>query len=178
MGYLLASPLRKLFENPGKILAPHVRSGMRVLDAGCAMGFFSLPLARLVGPDGKVVCVDVQERMIATLMKRARRKGLSGILDARVCEPGRLGIEDLSGKVDLVLAFHVVHETDDPAGFLAECFAVLRPGGRMLLAEPAGHVSAAAFDRTVADATAAGFTVLDQPLFRRSRARLLEKPAA
>jgi len=49
VGYLLASPIRKLFQNPPKILSPYVENGMKVLDIGCVMGFFSLPLARMVG---------------------------------------------------------------------------------------------------------------------------------
>ena len=65
VGYLIASPLRKLGENPDTILAPLVEPGMTTVDIGCAMGFFSLPLARMVGGSGRVVCVDVQERMLA-----------------------------------------------------------------------------------------------------------------
>ena len=48
VGYLLASPVRKLvWENPDKILKPYVNEAMTVADIGCAMGFFSLPLARI-----------------------------------------------------------------------------------------------------------------------------------
>ena len=65
VGYLLLSPVRKLLTNPDRILEPYIRSGMTVLDAGTAMGFFSLPIARLVGESGHVVCVDLQERMVA-----------------------------------------------------------------------------------------------------------------
>jgi len=64
VGYLLASPVRKLFENPKKILGEYIKEGMTVLDLGCAMGFFSIPAARMVGPNGKIICVDVQEKMI------------------------------------------------------------------------------------------------------------------
>lgn len=52
LGYLLASPLRRLLQNPDGILKPHVKEGMCVLDIGCGRGFFSLPLAKLAGdPD-------------------------------------------------------------------------------------------------------------------------------
>lgn len=53
MGYLLVSPLRKLFMGPEKILGPFVRPGMKVLDIGCAMGFFSIPAAKMLGPRGE-----------------------------------------------------------------------------------------------------------------------------
>jgi len=49
IGYLLASPVRKLSQNPRKILGPYVNEGMTVADIGCAMGFFSLPLAKQSG---------------------------------------------------------------------------------------------------------------------------------
>ena len=63
MGYLLASPLRKLLQNPKKILNPYIREGMKALDLGCDMGFFSLPLAEGIGPTGKIVCLDIQEKI-------------------------------------------------------------------------------------------------------------------
>ena len=53
VGYLLANPLRRIFENPDKLLAPFVCNGMTVIDYGCGMGFFTIPLARLVGPKRK-----------------------------------------------------------------------------------------------------------------------------
>jgi ubiquinone/menaquinone biosynthesis C-methylase UbiE len=46
---------------------------MNVLDVGCGMGFFSLPIARLVGETGRVVCVDLQARMIKCLLRRAKK---------------------------------------------------------------------------------------------------------
>ena len=57
VGYLLINPLRNLFENPNKILGPFVQEGMTVLEPGCGMGYFTLPLARMVGPKGRIVAV-------------------------------------------------------------------------------------------------------------------------
>lgn len=65
LGYWLVSPLRRLWEHPVRMLGPFVREGMLVLEPGCGMGFFTLDLARMVGPRGRVVAVDVQERMLA-----------------------------------------------------------------------------------------------------------------
>ena len=53
MGFMLLSPFRKFSQNPDEILSKYVLKGMKVMDVGCAMGFFSLPLARLVGEKGK-----------------------------------------------------------------------------------------------------------------------------
>ncbi|RPI92319.1 MAG: methyltransferase type 11, partial [Spirochaetales bacterium] len=51
-GYLLLGPLRKRRVDPAKLLEPYIYEGATVLDAGCAMGFFSLPMAVMVGPAG------------------------------------------------------------------------------------------------------------------------------
>ncbi|QTA78393.1 SAM-dependent methyltransferase [Desulfonema limicola] len=83
IGYLLLNPIRKLYQNPEKILSPYVSEGMTVLDMGCAMGYFSIPLARLVGTDGKVICADIQEKMLKSLEKRAAKAGLSDRIETR-----------------------------------------------------------------------------------------------
>ena len=178
LGYLLVSPLRRLLEKPEEVLAPHVESGVTAMDIGCGMGFFSLPLAELVGPSGRVICVDLQERMISSLRKRASRAGLADRIQTRVCSVSSLGTQDLEGKVDFVLTFAVVHEVPDAAGLLTQIRDVLAPGGRLLIAEPRGHVSQEALEETVAAAERAGLSVVDRPAIKRSRAVLLEKPFA
>ena len=175
VGYLLASPFRKLLQNPQKILGPYVRPGMKVLDIGCAMGFFSLPLARMVGSGGKVICVDVQAKMTASLTKRAKKSGLSDRIEARVCPGNSLGMEDLKEKIDFAIASAVVHEVPDAASFFSEVHAAMKPGGRVLVAEPRGHVSEDDFETTVSTAERAGFRVVDRPKMGRSRAVLLGK---
>src|SRR5512136_1936243 len=115
LGYVLVSPLRRLWQRPDQILAPYVGEGMVVLEPGCGMGFFTLDLARIVGPRGRVVAVDVQERMLAGLRRRAGKAGLSDRIEARLAQPETLGVADLVGLVDVALALHVVHEVPDAA---------------------------------------------------------------
>ena len=55
--------MRRLSQDPGKVLAPYVRESMTVLEPGPCMGFFTLELARLVGPSGRVAAVDIQPPM-------------------------------------------------------------------------------------------------------------------
>ena len=174
-GPLLCCPLRRLWEPPEALLGPHVRPGMTVLEPGCAMGYFSLPLARMVGPSGRVVCVDLQPRMVAGLVRRARRAGLSERIEASACRPGDLEVEQWRGRIDLVVAIHMVHEVGDRGRLLVQAHDSLRPGGRFLLVEPKGHVSRAGFDDEVAAAARAGFTAVDRPLVLRSHAVLLSK---
>ncbi len=173
LGFLLACPLRRKLHDPERILGPFVRPGQTVLDVGCAMGFFTLPLARLAGPSGRVVAVDLQERMIRTLRKKADREDLAGRIETRVCPRDSLGIADLAGRVDFALAFAVVHEVPDPAAFFAQLQAALALTGRLLVAEPSGHVREAPFEATVETARAAGLAPLERPAIRRCRSVLL-----
>jgi len=157
VGYLLASPVRRLLESPERLLAPLVRPGMTVLEVGPGMGFFTLPLAGMIGPEGRVVCVDVQPRMIEGLRRRARRAGVLGRVETMVCGPDDLGIGRWAGAIDLALAIHVLHELRDATAFLAQVFDALRPGAALLIREPKGHVTQAEFDVTIAAAERAGF---------------------
>lgn len=175
VGYLLAGPFRKLFQDPGKILSRHVTPGMCVLDIGCAMGFFSLPMAKMVGPNGRVICVDLQQKMLDVCLRRARRKGLGDRVGVRRCEPDSLCVADLTERVDFALAFAVVHEVPDRSKFFSELHAALRPGARVLVAEPQGRVSLPSFEMTVSAAKKRDFVVVDGPGIRRSYAVILEK---
>lgn len=177
VGYFLASPIRKLFQNPRTILGPYVKDGMTVLDVGCAMGFFSVPLAAMVGPTGKVICVDVQDEMIKVLKKRAGKVGLSDRIETRISQQDYLGLNDLTGQIDFALAFAVVHEVVDAAVFFQEVYDLIKRHGKVLVAEPKGHISEKNFEVSVSCAVKIGFEVIDNPHIHRSRAILLEKLA-
>jgi len=175
VGYLLLSPFRKLSQNPKKILAPYVKAGMKVLDIGCAMGFFSLPMARMVGSQGKVICVDLQEKMIKALQKRAQKVGLLGRIETKISDPDSLGFDYLKEEIDFALAFAVVHEVPDAANFFSAIYTTLKPAAKLLAAEPSGHVSEQDFVTTISIAEQNGFKVIDSPYIGRSRAVLLGK---
>lgn len=176
IGYILLNPLRRLIENPETMLGGFVHQGMTVLEPGCAMGYFTLPLARMVGPAGRVVAVDIQPKMLSALSRRARKAGLVGRIDIRQGGPGGMGLADLAGKVDRVAAIHVVHEVPEPARFFEEVTAVMKPGAKILIIEPKGHVSAARFRETAALAEAAGLAAVEDFLDIRARRALLRKP--
>jgi ubiquinone/menaquinone biosynthesis C-methylase UbiE len=175
VGYLLASPIRALFQNPQRILAPYVRPGMRVIDVGSAMGFFSLPLARMVGPKGRVICIDLQQRMLDALAHRAEQAQLAKRVELRVCSPAALPLSDLDGQIDFALLFAVVHETRRAAGIFAELHEALKPGARVLFAEPRGHVDRDAFQVSIDAAGQSGFRPVEHPRIARSHAVVLEK---
>jgi ubiquinone/menaquinone biosynthesis C-methylase UbiE len=176
LGYLLAHPLRRVWQEPMKILRPFVTEGMTVLEPGCGMGFFTIDLARLVGPNGRVVAVDIQPRMLAGLGRRANRAGVTNRIDARLARPEGLDVEDLDGRVGFCLAYALVHELADPARFFLEIRRALERGGHLLVAEPRGHVTERAFAATVTTARAAGLALEPGPRIRLSRTAVLRCP--
>lgn len=174
LGYMLISPLRRFRCNPRRLLAPYVSAGMTVLEPGPGMGYFTLELARLVGPGGRVVAVDIQPRMLARLRERAAKAGLMTRVDVRLCKPDSLGIDDVTAA-DFCLLFAVVHEVPDAGSFFAQIAHALKPGASVLFAEPTPRVKPVEFQDELQAAERAGFTLVERPLVKAARAALLKR---
>jgi len=166
--------VRRWLHRPRKLFGPYVADGMTVIDVGCGMGVFSLPMARMVGPEGRVVAVDIEQRALNVLVERAEKTGLNGRVVARRCPADDLGLAEFAGQASFALAFWMVHEAPDLPGFLAQVRAALRPTGRFLVVEPRFHVGRAEFVREIATAESAGFVARHRPRVWFSRAVLLE----
>jgi ubiquinone/menaquinone biosynthesis C-methylase UbiE len=175
LGYFLASPLRRWLENPEEILETYVREGMTVLEPGPGMGFFTTELARRVGAKGRVVAVDLQPKMLHGLRRRLQNSGLSDRVDARLASVDSLGLDDLPGKVDFILAYAVVHEMPSSRAFFNQAAIAAKPGARLLLVEPKGHVTPEEFKGELRDAAQSGFVLRERPKLPRGRAALLER---
>ena len=178
VGYFLASRFRKLLQNPAKIANRYAKPGMTVLDFGCAMGFFSLPMAKTVGPEGKVVCVDVQPKMLDILKRRATRAGLAERIETHLCRADSVALDGSPDRFDFALAFAVLHEVPDQDHLLAELSQLVKPGARLLLAEPAGHITPKVFEQTITCARAHGFVLTKLLLIRWAHAALLTRTTA
>ena len=162
-GYFIDNRLRRLLHDPEAILSPYVTPGMTVLDAGCGMGWFSIPMARMVGDQGRVIAADLQQQMLDVLMKRARKSGVDTRIQPHKCERDRLGVQI---QADFILAFAMVHEVPDQRRLLGELRRCLKPSGRLLVAEPKIHVPGRAFRQTVGTAEDLGLRVVEQPRIR------------
>lgn len=177
IGYLLLSPIRRWIEirNPEEFLSSYIKPGMTVFEPGPAMGFFTLPMARLVGPTGRVIAADIQPKMLAALRKRADKAGLDSRIETRLVSPNSLGVEDLENSVDFVLAWAMVHELPSADNFFAEVAATMKHGATLLFAEPSGHVDAVHFAREVEAARLAGLLEVQRLDVPRSSAAMLHK---
>jgi SAM-dependent methyltransferase len=172
---ILARPIRYLFETPGRLLRGYVQPAMTVLDVGCGTGYYSLGMARLVGTTGRVVAVDTEAGVIATLKERAEQAGVARRIEARVATEHDLGVSDLGGRVDFALAVYVIHHAADLAGLVADVHSALKPGGRFLVIEPRHHASAREREAIEDAVREAGFLFEEHPRLKRDWAVVFVK---
>ena len=158
---LLLNPTRRLTESPNALLGPHVTPGMTIFEPGCGLGWFTLPLARMIGPQGRVVAVEVEPTVLAGLRRRAERAGLLDRLDCRLADASD-GLDGLDRTVDFVAAMHILHEIEDLERFLARLVTALKPGAKILAVEPRGPVDEAGFQASLDQARAAGLELVSR----------------
>ncbi len=128
---LIGNPRRRLEKMP-------IKEGMAVLDYGCGPGRYTLPAARLVGPQGKVFAVDIQPLAISTVKEKAARVSLTNI-EAILVDSYNTGIEDSS--IDLALFLDTLHQIGDRNALFLEIHRVLKQDG-VLFMDP-GHMKLA-----------------------------------
>jgi 2-polyprenyl-3-methyl-5-hydroxy-6-metoxy-1,4-benzoquinol methylase len=175
MGYFLVNPLRKLIHNPLRILGPYIRPGMTVIDYGSAMGYFSIPLAKLVGKQGKVFCFDIQDKMLEKLIHRANKAGVGEIIVPRLITANGNSNQIDSQEAVFTLLFAVAHEVPDQGKLFSFLSHKMKINALLLFAEPMGHVSFKSFRQSVLLAEKEGFRKVRDLAIRKSHAILLEK---
>jgi len=148
---------------------------MTGLEPGPGMGFFTTELARMVGPHGQVVAIDVQPRMLKGLRKRLQKTGLSGTVDVRLAAADSLGVQDLTHQIDFIFAYAVTREVPSRGAFFDQVATVTKLRARLLLVEPRGHVKPEEFEAELQDARRAGLVVTDRPSLPRGIAALLKR---
>lgn len=125
---LIWKPQRRLEKFP-------LKEGMAVVDYGCGPGRYTLPIARLVGPKGKVFAVDIQPLAISTVRKKAARESLTNI-EAILIDSYNTGIQ--SSSIDLVLLIDTLHSIGDCEALFHEIHRILKQDG-ILFTDP-GHM--------------------------------------
>jgi ubiquinone/menaquinone biosynthesis C-methylase UbiE len=109
-----------------------LRTGMTVCDMGCGNGFYAIPIAKLLGPKGRVLAVDIQPEMLFLLRERMELENVDNVTPI-------LGSVDNpylpEGTVDLAILVDVYHEFGFPEEMLAALRKSLKPDGRIVLVE-------------------------------------------
>ncbi len=126
----------RVFLNPGELLRTlDIPPGSEVADFGCGAGYFTIPLARLVGEHGTVHAIDVRGEPLEALVGRAKLEGIYAIQTRRADleAPRGSGLADASQ--DLVLLANILFQVRDRAAVVREAHRVLKPGGRFVAIE-------------------------------------------
>jgi ubiquinone/menaquinone biosynthesis C-methylase UbiE len=167
----LDNKLRRWLQNPSKLLAPYLKSGMKVLDMGCGPGFFTIEIAKMIGSDGKVFSVDLQEGMLNQIKKKIKGTELEKRIHLIKSDGDNFVVPD---KVDFILAFYMVHEVPDKDNLFKLLKNILNANGRFLIVEPKlFHVSKREFELTLQKAEQAGFKITNGPRLPFSHSTIL-----
>ncbi len=167
---LLEGPDRRLWQKPDEIMdALNIADGSIVADVGAGAGWFTVRLARRVGPNGRVYAEDIQRPMLEAINYRVRREGLTNVETV-------LGTPEdpkLPAGLDAVLIVDVYAEVEDPVSLLTDVAAELKPQGRLGIVDftregggpgPPMEQRVEAAD-VIRDAEAAGLTMLSRETF-------------
>jgi ubiquinone/menaquinone biosynthesis C-methylase UbiE len=126
---LLDAPDRDLWQRPDQIMdALGIADASVVADIGAGSGWFTIRLARRVGPRGIVYAEDVQKEMIAAITRRASREGLTNVRP-------KLGLKDdpnlPANALDAILVVDAYHEIENRVAMLSSLSRALKPQGRI-----------------------------------------------
>ncbi len=128
----LDSPQRRQFLNPENILKRiQLKPQMKIADVGCGTGFFTIPMAKMVGAKGKVFAIDVQEKMLAILNEKIQRLKIRNV-ETLVSTEEKIPLPNES--IDLALMASVLHELEGYAT-LKEVYRFLKPHGVLAVLE-------------------------------------------
>jgi SAM-dependent methyltransferase len=109
-----------------------IRPGTRVADVGAGSGYYTVRIARRVGPEGHVYAQDVVPQYLAELAERVRRERLTNVT-VSLGDPHDPRLPP--GSVDVALLVHMYHEVEEPFGLLHNLAPAIRPGGRVAIVD-------------------------------------------
>ena len=158
--------LRRLLYDPARILSPWIRDGMTVADFGCGPGYFARKAAELVGENGTLIAIDIQEGMLTMLRERIAGAPIEKRIRPHRCGPNHLGLSD---QLDFVYSFYVMHEVPDRERVIRELCDLIKPGGTIFLMDFVITMSRSAFEALERLVVQEGFRTIARPRHFLSR---------
>ena len=126
-------PARDAWQEPDAVIqALHISRGVRIADLGAGGGYFTFPLARAVGPEGKVYAVDTEDsslRFIETAA--AQRGGMPPQVELKLATPDRPNLP--TGDIDLIFTCNTYHHLSNRTMYMRNLRTALRPNGRIAI---------------------------------------------
>lgn len=133
MANLIDNPFRRKIQPPDETAIRHgIQSGMQVLEVGPGNGTYTLAAARRIGPNGKLVTIDIEPKMIERVNQKIAAEGLTNI-EARIASVYDLPFDTES--FDLIYMIAVINEIPDIPRALSEFHRVLKPAGKLVFSE-------------------------------------------
>jgi ubiquinone/menaquinone biosynthesis C-methylase UbiE len=121
-----------LDRNASKMLSEvGIGEGQNVLDFGCGSGTYSIPAARLVGKNGRIYSLDVNQKALEKLSRKAEKTGLDNIVT--LLSSGNVDIPIDNEALNHVLLIDVLQEIADKETLLEEIHRILKPDGMMIV---------------------------------------------
>lgn len=131
--WLLDNPYMNAVAAPQRLFARmDLAEGMRLLDVGAGTGRIAIPAAERVGPQGEVVALDIQQKMLEKLEYRAARRGIGNL---RTLHARAGGAQVAQDYYDRALLVAVLGEIPDKHAALTEILGALKPGGVLSVTE-------------------------------------------
>jgi ubiquinone/menaquinone biosynthesis C-methylase UbiE len=180
----LADPARDAWQKPDQVVdALHLRPGQVACDVGAGPGYFTLRLARAVGPAGRVYAVDVEPKILDALREKLAASGLRNVTPVLALAGDPLLPP---GACDLVLVVDTYHHFPERVAYLGRLAQALRPGGRIVNIDyhkretPVGPPMAHRLSREefLAEAQSAGLVMAEEPAFLANQYFIVLRPRA
>lgn len=122
------------FLNPEEIIKQsNIQKAMKIADFGCGAGYFSIPLAKMVGEEGRIYALDILDTALESVQSRAKLEGLFNV------ETKRCNLEESSGSklednsVDLTWLANILFQSSKKTDIIKEAKRILKKGGEMVI---------------------------------------------
>lgn len=124
------------FLHPERIISYlGIEKGMKVADFGSGHGYFTIPIARLVGEEGRIYSIDIQKDALAVIQSKAKLEHLLNVetiwSDIETADGSKLQ----NSSIDLVIMSNILFQAESPSAIIVEAKRVLKSGGKIALIE-------------------------------------------